>query len=144
MTTDEPPLDVRATVILAPVAASVRQARRFISDFCSAADLPDELCHTAALLVSELVTNAILHGRSSAKLEAHRPPGLLRVAVRDDNPALPAVGETPVFGNESGRGLMIVSMLAPRWGVEPIDGGKAIWFELDVGESAQRGLASSP
>jgi anti-sigma regulatory factor (Ser/Thr protein kinase) len=123
---------VRATVVLAPVPESARHARQFITDFCSAANLPAELCHTAALLVSELVTNAILHGRSSATLEAHRPPGLMRVAVRDDNPALPEVGSHPDFGAESGRGLMIVSMLAPRWGVEPVDGGKAIWFELDV------------
>ena len=143
MSRDEPQLDVRAAVVLAPVPESARAARRFITEFCAAARLPDEICHTAALLVSELVTNAILHGRSAATLEAHRPPEFIRVAVRDENPSLPAVGDNPAFGAESGRGLMIVSMLAPRWGIEPADGGKAIWFELDVTDDANRGLASS-
>lgn len=132
MADDEPTMDVRASLVLTPVPESVRHARRFITDFCAAADLPPELCQTAALLVSELVTNAIVHGRSSATLEAHRPPGRFRVSVRDRNPRLPAVGDRPSLTAESGRGLTIVSMLAPRWGVEAAGDGKAVWFELDV------------
>lgn len=105
-------------------------------DFCAAVRLPDELAHTGALLVSELVTNAILHGRSSATVELHRPAETLRVAVRDDNPELPSVGEHPALGAEAGRGLQIVSVLARRWGVEPCDGGKAVWFELALDGAA--------
>jgi serine/threonine-protein kinase RsbW len=67
-------------------------------------------------------------------LTAHRPSDRLRVSVRDDNPALPAVGQSPLIDAdaEGGRGLAIVSMLADRWGVEKTDTGKAIWFELDL------------
>lgn len=131
---DTPPVDVVATIELEPVPQSPAWARRFIADFCSAAGLPEEVCHTASLLTSELVTNAVVHGQTSAKLTAHRPNDRLRVAVRDDNPALPAVGQTPLIDAdaEGGRGLAIVSMLAARWGVEMTDTGKAIWFELDL------------
>jgi anti-sigma regulatory factor (Ser/Thr protein kinase) len=129
---DEDGLDFAAKMRLASVPESASRARRFITDFCSAADLPAEMCQTAALLVSELVTNAVIHGRTSATIEVHSPPGTLRVAVRDDNPVLPPVGALPELSAESGRGLTIVSMLADRWGIEAVDSGKAVWFELDL------------
>jgi anti-sigma regulatory factor (Ser/Thr protein kinase) len=125
-------MDVAGVLRLPPRPDSAARARRFLTDFCRAADLPASLCQTAALLVSELVTNAVIHGRTSATVEVHRPADTLRVTVRDDNPALPAVGESPDFGAENGRGMLIVSKLAHRWGIEAGDGGKAIWFELVV------------
>lgn len=127
-----PALDVVATIRLAPEVGAPAKARRFLRDFCAAARLPDTICDTAALLASELVTNAILHGRTSAALEVHRPADTLRVAVRDANPDLPPVGDAPPLSAESGRGLMIVSVLASRWGVETTPDGKAVWFELDL------------
>jgi anti-sigma regulatory factor (Ser/Thr protein kinase) len=114
---------------------SVGRARQFIREFCQAAGLSEENCQTAALLVSELVTNAIIHGRTSAQIDAHRPGAKLRVSVRDDNPDLPPVGNRPPLTAESGRGLTIVSMLASRWGIEARGKGKAIWFELDTAGS---------
>lgn len=132
--TDFDDVDVRATIGLPASPESPRHARRFVSDFCRAADLDDEVCQTAALLVSELVTNAVVHGRSRATLTAERPPGLLRLAVEDSNPTLPAVGDAPPLDRESGRGLQIVAALATRWGIErTADGGKAVWFELALG-----------
>jgi anti-sigma regulatory factor (Ser/Thr protein kinase) len=125
-------LDASASLRLPPDPRSAKQARQFIADFCTAASLPEDFCFTAALMVSELVTNAVIHGRTSATIEVHRPPGTLRVAVRDDNPELPPLGDRPSLAAESGRGLMIVSALANRWGVEGVNGGKAIWFELTV------------
>jgi len=130
--TDGPEIDVVASVRLSATTDSPRRARRFISEFCRAADMPAELCETAALLVSELVTNAILHGRTAAEVEVHPPADVLRVAVHDDNPSLPEIGERPALDLESGRGLTIVSVLSSRWGIELRKGGKAIWFELDV------------
>jgi anti-sigma regulatory factor (Ser/Thr protein kinase) len=129
---EQPELDVAAVLRLPPRPDAARQARKFLTEFCRAAQLPASLCQTAALLVSELVTNAVIHGRTTATVEVHRPADTLRVTVSDDNPALPAAGEAPDFDAENGRGLLIVSKLAPRWGIEPGDGGKAIWFELAV------------
>src|SRR4051795_7370046 len=125
-------LDAAAALHLPPEPASAARARRFIVDLCKATQMPAELCDTASLLVSELVTNAIIHGKTSATIEVHRPPETLRVAVRDDNPVLPPVGASPTLNAESGRGLMIVSVLADAWGVEHGEGGKAVWFELQV------------
>jgi anti-sigma regulatory factor (Ser/Thr protein kinase) len=130
--TQRPDLDVAATLRLPPETRSAGEARRFIGQFCAATELPEDLCQTAALLVSELVTNAVVHGKTSATVEVHRPVDILRVSVRDDNPVLPAVGDAPPLDAESGRGLTIVAALAHRWGVEKVDSGKAIWFELEV------------
>lgn len=134
MPPERPPVDVVATIELTPEPQAPGWARRFISEFCAAAGLPEELCHTASLLTSELVTNAVLHGKSSATLSAHRPNDRLRVSVRDDNPALPKVGASPTVdaAAEGGRGLAIVAMLADSWGVEATDTGKAVWFELVI------------
>ena len=134
---DADDLDVAATLHLPPLPDAARRARRFIADFCAAARLPAELCHTAALCTSELVTNAVIHGRTSATIHVHRPGTVLRVSVRDDNPRLPPAGELPPLSAESGRGLMIVSLLAASWGIEQVaDGGKSVWFELDVSQAS--------
>jgi anti-sigma regulatory factor (Ser/Thr protein kinase) len=129
---DDSELDVVASLTMTARSDAARRARKFLTDFCRAAQLPPDLCQTAALLVSELVTNAVVHGRTSATVEVHRPADTLRVTVRDDNPALPAVGDAPDFTDEHGRGLLIVSKLARRWGVEASGDGKAVWFELAV------------
>ena len=140
--TQPPDLDVAATLRLPPEKRSAGEARRFIGQFCGATELPEELCQTAALLVSELVTNAVIHGKTSATVEVHRPADILRVSVRDDNPVLPAVGDAPPLDAESGRGLTIVAALALRWGIEGVNGGKAIWFELEVPGADGAGVAS--
>ena len=131
---DQASLEASATLDLPARPGSAKEARRFIAQFCAAADLPEELCSTAALLTSEVVTNAILHGRSRATLRVQEPPPYLRVAVEDANPALPAVGESPPVDATSGRGMQIVAALADRWGIEATATGKAVWFELDLPE----------
>jgi anti-sigma regulatory factor (Ser/Thr protein kinase) len=125
-------LDLAAVLRLPAEPASARRARHFIGQFCKASGLSADLCHTAALLVSELVTNAVIHGRTAATIEVHQPGDVLRVTVRDDNPDLPPIGDRPIVTAESGRGLMIVSMLAAEWGIERTDTGKAVWFALRV------------
>lgn len=125
-------LEVSASLRLARVPESARIARRFITEFCKASELSEDHCHTAALLTSELVTNAVRYGGSRATLEARKPGGVLRIAVEDDSPELPEEGLAPKFSAESGRGIMLVDALASRWGVEKRPGGKAVWFELDL------------
>lgn len=130
---DDGELGVRASLDLRSVPESAARARRFISDFCTAAGLGAPLCEVASLLTSELVTNAVRYGGSRAVLEAQLPPGRLRVSVADSGPGTPEVGLSPPVTAESGRGVLLVSALAARWGVERLDeGGKAVWFELDL------------
>jgi anti-sigma regulatory factor (Ser/Thr protein kinase) len=123
---------VRATVALAASPTSAAQARRFIRDFCTAADLGEDACEKASLLVSELVTNAVVHGRSRATLIAARPEGRLRVAVLDNDVRLPEGPQPANPDAEGGRGLRIVAAVADRWGVETTDEGKSVWFEIDL------------
>ena len=83
----------------------------------------------AALLVSEVVTNAVRQSR--AVLSARYDDGRLEVRVRDKSDSLPTLQQTDPEG-ETGRGLMLVNALADQWGVEPFpDGGKSVYFALD-------------
>jgi len=129
------PLGIAETVELPADARSAGRARAFVAHFCAAAGLSGETRRTSSLLVSELVTNALVHGRSGATVEICLHAGwVLRVAVTDDDPALlPEVDARLRTSAEDGRGLLIVSLLAARWGVRPVDGGgKTVWFELDA------------
>jgi anti-sigma regulatory factor (Ser/Thr protein kinase) len=87
------------------------------------------LLDDAALVVSELMTNAIRAGGRQATLNLEIDAGLLRVTVVDDAPGRPHV-LAPGADDESGRGLHIVSALATGWGVTSLDHGKEVWAEL--------------
>ncbi len=111
-------------------AASPGAARRFTRSTLSAWDL-DAHGDVAELLVSELVTNAINHGRTTCLLELTATPTVLRAAVADDGDGAPQLRYAGPE-DESGRGLAIVEALASRWGVEPTSSGKVVWFELNL------------
>lgn len=104
--------------------AAVSAARHFVSD-----QVPDrELSQTVALLVSELATNAVVHGATAFEVHAV-VDGSVRVEVTDDGPGWPRVVHAPPDAG-GGRGLRIVDELATRWGAERLDHGKRIWFEV--------------
>ena len=89
----------------------------------------------ALILTSELVTNAIRHGRPAVTLAIQLEPSALTVVVTDTGPERPPlVPSTPHPDSPTGRGLVIVDALATRWGVTPQPGspGKAVWFVLDL------------
>ena len=87
---------------------------------------------SALLLTSELVANAIRHAGGRVGLRLVSGAGSVRIEVHDCVPTLP-VPRTASMDDESGRGLTLVHALASRWGVaEMPDGGKSVWFEVDV------------
>jgi CheY-like chemotaxis protein len=108
--------------------SAVPRARDFVRDLLGTQDA--ELVATVELLVSELVTNAVVHASSAPRVEVQLEGGSARVQVFDDDPALPTAGEAPT-SSPGGRGLYLVEQLATRWGAEPHGDGKVIWFELD-------------
>ena len=114
----------RATV------AAPRQAREFAVATLGTWGL-DGLKDAAAVIVSELATNAVLHGRGSFRVAVSRLWGAVRLTVHDAHPAVP---RRPAEDLErvGGRGLSIVSGLSARWGVERLPSGKAVWAELDA------------
>jgi anti-sigma regulatory factor (Ser/Thr protein kinase) len=117
-----------------PQAPSLARAalRRFSADAAIAAPVSA----TLALLVSELVTNAVLHSDAPAAsgihLQACRVDGrLVRVEVVDAGNGFAAVPRRPAACSAGGYGLFLVDMQASRWGTDR-DGGTRVWFELDT------------
>lgn len=87
------------------------------------ADLVDQV----ELMVSELVTNAVLHGAGDIGLRLIRA-GALLCEVRDDGNDLPYLCHADTT-DEHGRGLQLVTALADRWGTNRTPTGKVVWFE---------------
>jgi serine phosphatase RsbU (regulator of sigma subunit) len=87
------------------------------------------LADDAALVVSELVTNALLHGGGCTGVAAGAIEGGLRIEVRDGSRVPPMLGR-PSDDSLTGRGLRLVASLSARWGSDPEDGGKVVWAEL--------------
>jgi anti-sigma regulatory factor (Ser/Thr protein kinase) len=81
-----------------------------------------------ALLVSEVVSNAVLHGEGDITVVVGTDADAVRVEVRDGNPELPQT--TATTGAHGGFGLRLLTQLATNWGVDRRDDGKAVWFCL--------------
>lgn len=91
---------------------------------------PADLLHSALLLVSETVTNAVRHGSGTITLVVRWSRTLIRVEVHDEADAPPVLCATPTGDAEGGRGLHLLEVMSTRWGVEPDPPGKTVWFEL--------------
>lgn len=118
-------------------------ARRFVTGFLRGADLPG-LVDTAALLVTELATNAVVHGGSDLQVEASSDDCRVTVAVRDADTgpmaAAPTLGEL----GEAGRGLLLVDALSEAWGTVHHQGRKTVWFSLLTGPPPPPALIPAP
>ncbi len=123
-----------ASLTLEGTAAAVRAARHFAT---RNADLvgpggtaPQGVdLEALALMMSELVSNAVEHGRGEVQVRLRCEGERLRVEIVDDSDGRP-VRRYAMPGALSGRGLEIVDQLAAAWGWEPLDGGgKLVWFD---------------
>jgi anti-sigma regulatory factor (Ser/Thr protein kinase) len=111
-----------------PTASASRDARRWLHEILDTEGVVDR-DGTVALLTSELVTNAVLHARTSAIVLVEQRDGCVRVSVKDQSAALPVMRDAP-HESATGRGLAIVDALSDRWGFDVVAGGKVVWFEL--------------
>jgi anti-sigma regulatory factor (Ser/Thr protein kinase) len=111
---------------LDPVPGNVAEARRFVAEALAGRGGSLDDCE---LMVSELATNAVRHGRSMFRVGVHRLGQPIRIEVSDCNSRLPVEGAAGTDA-QSGRGLQIVDTLSARWGVRPEAEGKTVWFEL--------------
>ncbi|HEU4811626.1 MAG TPA: SpoIIE family protein phosphatase [Nocardioides sp.] len=111
---------------------SVSEARRFVRGMLESWGASD-LTETVVLLVSELVTNAVVHAGTPARLQVTLDGESVRVEVEDQHPSrgLPMVAEVPPDDYERGRGLLITATLASAWGVEYTSTSKRVWLRFD-------------
>lgn len=126
---DEPP-PRRVTRLQLPNAlTSPRAAREFARSACREWGV-GQLADDAALLVGELMSNAVVHTLSAPVVRLELRRGLFSVAVYDDEPGEVSVRDPG--GSVSGiHGLLLVTQLAAAWGCAPTsDGGKVVWATL--------------
>src|SRR4051812_16343940 len=118
---------------LAPDPAAAQQARRFVAATLDDAGLA-EVREVAELLVSELVTNAVVHAASPVEVEVERDDTSVLVRVRDADtgPLVMRAGGGSEL-DEGGRGFLLVDRLAEAWGTEHRGGRKCVWFRLATG-----------
>jgi anti-sigma regulatory factor (Ser/Thr protein kinase) len=127
-----------ATCALSNCPESVKAGRDFVLETLSAWGM-DELADLAELVVSELITNALQHGISSARTRPGDRPVRLRLLaqapfvmcmVTDPGPDIPVLKMSDPAA-ESGRGLTVVEACSVRWGWHLLDeGGKVVWALL--------------
>ena len=107
---------------------SARAARKFVGPVLEGwgcADLEDSI----QLLVSELVTNAVIHAHSDVEVALHLRADRVRVEVVDA--AAEYVHRRDAGDEEqSGRGMALTEALATAWGIDTLAAGKSVWFEV--------------
>ncbi len=105
-----------------------RSARTAVSAVLNAWGYRDEgWLELAAVVVSELVTNAVRHGGGCLELDLESHDGRVVVAVADGSAVVPRRRAPDDAG---GRGLALIEGMSSRWGVHDHQGGKRVWVEL--------------
>jgi serine/threonine-protein kinase RsbW len=118
---------------LAAVPTAPGAARHAVRTWFHSRDCDDDATDTAALQVTELVSNAVVHanGPSLWLTVDETTADVLHVTVRDGSKVVPRHSpHMPDVRRKGGRGLFMVDALSTRWGWEPLRTGKRVWFEL--------------
>ena len=131
---------MHAACRLAPELTSLSAARRYAKSVIG--NEPVVGFDIVGLLVTEVVTNAIVHARTPIVLMVRITGETIRVEVHDEDSTVPVVKHADPYGL-GGRGMAIVEGLADAWGVTPgAPDGKTVWFEVtrqQVGGALPRG-----
>lgn len=124
---DNPPGRVAERSFAASTSAP-GEARRFVTT--TLRKWGDERAiEDAALIVTELATNAVLHAHSGFSVTPSHPGETVRISVHDES-SVPAVLGEPELASCAGRGLGLVAALATAWGTGRVAGGKKVWADL--------------
>ncbi|MBO8191341.1 SpoIIE family protein phosphatase [Streptomyces oryzae] len=113
-------------------------ARRFTTRTLRKWEVTEE-SDTVLLVVSELVTNALVHTRGEVRLDLTLIGDRLRIAVNDSSPRTPVKAASMDWEATGGRGILLVDALSESWGSVPLSGGKQVWSEIAL-PSGESGL----
>ena len=127
------------TETLPATTDSPATARKLIRSEMSQCD--EQAIAAAELMISELVTNAVVHGGTPIRIDLHHEEGadVVRTAVTDEGEGRPVVLD-PEEVDPHGRGLIIVRSLAAEWGVAEAEAGKCVWFTLPCHHYGKKSL----
>ncbi|MFF8672594.1 ATP-binding protein [Streptomyces sp. NPDC015242] len=123
------------TLSLPATPAAVSAARHEAADAMAgwkAEELNSDVLHTAGLVISELLANAVQHADTDhVSMAVRLIDAALRIEVWDSSPVLPRP-RLPDDHSEDGRGLFLVTALTDRYGAKPTPTGKRCWAEIDL------------
>ncbi|WP_435281963.1 SpoIIE family protein phosphatase [Streptomyces koelreuteriae] len=122
---------VRAGWVVWRLPDAVMHARRFSARTLRSWDIVAE-ADTVLLVVSELVTNALVHTQGAVRVDLTLAADRLRVTVSDSSPRAPAKPVVVDWESTGGRGLFLVEAMSTGWGSVPVGGGKQVWSEIVV------------
>ncbi|HZG95592.1 MAG TPA: ATP-binding protein [Mycobacteriales bacterium] len=122
---------MRAATQLPPARQSPGAARRFVSDMLRRWKF-DSAVDSVELLTSELVTNAVVHAGTDVQVVLEASDGHIHVEVIDLNRRPPVVRFTPYDDLQTGRGLTLLENVASAWGVDTLERGKSVWFDVEA------------
>ncbi|MFI7213864.1 ATP-binding protein [Micromonospora maritima] len=130
---DAPPelLDVE----LPPVVEAAREARALVTERCIRWGLP-ELAEPACIAVTEMVGNVVAHAATPMTLRLAPRGSALHVAVRDHAAGRPTYAGPAPVDSVGGRGLLLIDVVARRWGSTPLPDGKVVWCVLHAEDEA--------
>ncbi|MFE2515647.1 SpoIIE family protein phosphatase [Streptomyces mirabilis] len=114
------------------VPEAVRHARRFARRTLRAWGVPDDSMDGALLVVSELVTNALVHTDGQVRLDITLINHRLRISVADTSPRTPVKPTSIGWEATGGRGILLVEAMSATWGTVPVSGGKQVWSEIPL------------
>jgi DNA-binding NarL/FixJ family response regulator len=112
---------------------SAGAARRFASTVLGTWGC-EELTDAVLLLVSELVTNAVIHAHSDVDVILRLRPSRVRVEIVDSASEY-VQRRDAASDDQSGRGMALTEALAAAWGVDTLVAGKSVWFEVQRGDT---------
>jgi anti-sigma regulatory factor (Ser/Thr protein kinase) len=113
--------------------SSAAAARHSLAAYCRDNGVPTQLTDDALLVISELVTNAVLHAGTPTLVWAQYEGGTLTVAATDGETTLPAL-LAPDDDREGGRGIAMIDLLGASWGLTRTGLGKVVWVTLEAAD----------
>ncbi|HEX6681707.1 MAG TPA: ATP-binding protein [Candidatus Limnocylindrales bacterium] len=116
----------RYSVALPAIPQSCADAREFVAKVCQGWGIRRPV-RLAQILISELVSNAVMHARSGLDVTVRRFGGGIELSVRDDGAGLILADLPP---DPRGFGLQLVEAMSDAWGSAPTGAGKVVWARL--------------